>query len=1012
MRYFFKAGVASVFRYLILFGLLAGCMTAKDQNSLDIENPVSFEVTEGTNFAAALSPDGQLIAIDLQGRLWVMPAKGGEAKPITKLLDEARRPAWSPDGEWIAFQYYVEHWHVWVVRKDGSDMRQVTFGPYDDREPQWSPDGSKLVFSSDRGGNYDLWEVDSSDGELTQLTSGEIEEFHPVYSPDGQKLAYITEKGGNRSALVIRGVEGEPTELLTRKTALATPQWSSDSSRIAYHTWDWGVGLENLHVVDVNTRVSSQITLEEEDVFPTGVSWVSSNELLYTADGQIKVRKIDAGENRTIPFSATLTVAKREDYPKRDYDFTSSLARPVKGIMRPMVSPNGDQIAFTALSDLWLLDIGDPNPRRLTEDPYLDVDPAWSPDGSKLAYLSDSRGTGTMDLYIRDMRTGAEQRITETEDDLRQPAWSPDGRRLAVFMRDANDWHAANLYLVDSDNGKMELIYEGVFLPSAPNWSADSKSINFMALKPSSKRYRKGVNAFFRVSLVTGEGEFTSPDPQRSISARSQFGPIISPDGHQLAYLHDGILWTVEISSDGKFLQSPRQLTRVYSSYPSWSGDSKSIVYLEIDKFKSIDVASGEITDIPLNLNWQRNISSGRKVVQAGKVFDAVSPDYLTDVDIVIDGNVISEIVPRRDDWRGVEIIDARDKTVVPGLFQMHIHHFVTDGEKPGRTWLSFGITSVREPGAEPYEALERKESWASGSRIGPRQFYSIILEGSRLYYWMNTSVVANAQFDMEMERALKLDYDFIKLYERMPDAMQKRIIKFAHANGLMVASHEIYPAATFGIDVVEHMGTEDRMRIADRESNDGVVYDDVIQIMAKSDTYIMPTAAGRAPSAAFIYQLDKNPEILDLPQVKAFTPKYLRASKYLMDYLHSYYGGRGEKYALNEQASIARMEKNGVLIGTGTDGGPVSYGYPLILEMKYFADSGMGNYKALKSATIDSAKATGVDQYLGSIERGKLADLVIIDGDPLTEILDLYNVETVIKDGITYGLEELLKSP
>src|SRR6476659_10923714 len=120
--------------------------------------PVHLTLHEGTNIAAALSPDGRTIAIDLLGTLWTMPARGGSATAITDIFLDARQPSWSPDGRRIAFQAYRDStWQIWTIAADGHDLKPVTASPFDDREPAWSPDGSRLAFSSDRGGSYDIW---------------------------------------------------------------------------------------------------------------------------------------------------------------------------------------------------------------------------------------------------------------------------------------------------------------------------------------------------------------------------------------------------------------------------------------------------------------------------------------------------------------------------------------------------------------------------------------------------------------------------------------------------------------------------------------------------------------------------------------------------------------------------------------------------------------------------------------------------------------------------------------
>ena len=138
---------------------------------------VRLTLGEGTSMAAALSPDGRTMAIDLLGALWTYAAAGGPARRILEDGYDARLPVWSPDGRRLAFQaYHRDTWHVWIVEADGGGLQQVTFGPFDDREPYWSPDGTRLAFSSDRSGNYDIWIATLASGEVTRLTTGPANE--------------------------------------------------------------------------------------------------------------------------------------------------------------------------------------------------------------------------------------------------------------------------------------------------------------------------------------------------------------------------------------------------------------------------------------------------------------------------------------------------------------------------------------------------------------------------------------------------------------------------------------------------------------------------------------------------------------------------------------------------------------------------------------------------------------------------------------------------------------------
>lgn len=113
-----------------------------------------------------------------------------------------------------------------------------------------------------------------------------------------------------------------------------------------------------------------------------------------------------------------------------------------------------------------------------------------------------------------------------------------------------------------------------------------------------------------------------------------------------------------------------------------------------------------------------------------------------------------------------------------------------------------------------------------------------------------------------------------------------------------------------------------------------------------------------------------------------------------------------------NLQKTVKTLIGAGAHVTTGTDSPFVPYGMSLHTELQTFVDAGLTPYEALRSATLWAAEAVGVSRDLGSLEAGKLADLVIVDGDPLTHIRDAWNVEMVIKNGTVYSLETLLTKP
>ncbi|MGF7218015.1 Tol biopolymer transport system component/imidazolonepropionase-like amidohydrolase [Spirosoma lacussanchae] len=972
---------------------------------------IQVTVTEGTNMAAEVSPDKSLIAIDLQGTIWLLPSAGGRAKPLTDALGDCRQPSWSPDGKQIAFHAFWDgRYHIWIIDRAGGKPRQLTSGIYDDREPHWSPDGKRLVFASDRSGNYDIWQLTLADGKLTQLTTDSGNDYNPAYSPDGQQIAYISDRTDAPGIYTVSAIGGTEKFISASKGKLAGLAWQPDGTHLFYNALTRSQsGLEKVSLAPGQPAL---LTEPAEDVFPFRLSWFSANEYLYTADGLLKRRKLD-GPALTIPFQVVITLP-RTSYKRKTYDFDAPKPQPVKGIKGPAVSPDGTQIAFAALGDLWLLTKGNKKPLALTSGPAIDVEPSWSPDGTKLAYVSDRNGS--MDVWIRDLKTGTDRCLVDMADDLNYPTWSPDGSKVAFYQADPrNAWGRSTLYTADVTYTaditvpRTQKIHESLFVPSQVSWSPDGKTLAVSALHPYSSRYREGVSEVLLISLDGKNDRYVSPAPGHSLGTRGKNGPVWSPDGTQMAYVLDGLLWVTAVAPDGTPTGKPRQLTTEQADVPSWTADSKKLVFLATDELKQLVVATGTTETIPMDLTWQPKIPASQLVIHAGNLFDGRSNSYLRNVDILVQGNRIKAILPHQANRPGT-FIDASTKTVIPGLFEMHTHQHSMTGEKMGRLWLSYGITSVREPGADPYDALERKESWASGIRPGPRQFFTGgLTDGTRIYYGAATSINSDEQLDRELNRAVRLGYDLIKTYVRMPDAMQQRITAFAHANGIPVSSHEIFPAMRYDVDAVEHIGGTSRRGYSPKITAMNKSYQDVIQLIARSGMNITPTASLQG---GFFSMAAKDPAFYENRQYKAF---------YSEEYSNALQAGAAQMAKINPgylanfgklQQGVKALIDAGAHMTTGTDSPFVPYGYSLHTELQSFVDAGLTPYQALRCATLWAAETVGVSNDLGTVEPGKLADLVIVDGDPLGNIRDVLNVDQVIRNGDVLPIAQLLSRP
>ncbi|HWE49921.1 MAG TPA: amidohydrolase family protein [Bryobacteraceae bacterium] len=984
--------------------LLASALTSAQT----VTGPALRDVTvsEGTSMSVAASPDGLTLAIDMQGSIWTLPASGGTAKRITTLFNDARQPVWSPDGKWIAFFGYLDGgYDIWAVAPDGSNQHKLTSGPYDDREPAYSHDGARLAFSSDRGdplgGSYNIWTLDLRSGELKQITSDSSENRMPGWSPDDSEIVFASTRDGGNSVWAVRVADGQTRKVSTAAGTVDAPSWSpggkmSPGGKIVYHsTAGNGSRLE-----------ADGISLTgDENAFAFRVSWVSSTEFFYVSDGKIRRRSINGGTAQTIPFQATMQVTRAAgSYTRRKRDFDSVTPRRALGIVRPVISPDGKKVAFAALGDIYVESIGEAGnnkparPENLTNDKYLDTDPAWSPDGNQLVYSSD-KGGSLLQLWIRDMRTGQSRQLTNMTTQPQGAAWSPDGKRIAFFDVDAM-WRAASVSVVDVASGKVTKIHNSLFGPGMPAWSPDGRRIALAMVAPYSKSFREGTNQILTMSADNGAANsadrWFAPVPNLSIDSRGFCGPVWSPDGTKMAAIYEGVLAVWPVAPSGEPLGPPRHMTSEIAYSPSWAGDSRHILYQTLDELKTIDILSGETREVPLDLKYTPSIPKGRIVVHAGQLVDGRSQSARRDVDILIEGNRIRSVSPHTARMHaGRVVVDASNLTAMPGLVEYHSHLQKDFGEAEHRAWLSFGITTVRSPGDTPYEIVEDREANESGVRPGPRIFGTgYLMEWGRVYYKMGIALSGPAHFEMELQLAKVLQHDLIKSYVRLPDLQQRRMVEFAHGIGVPVTTHEIYPAAYVGVDGTEHTAATSRRGYSPKAATLQRSYEDVIQLFGQSGRFFCPMI----PTAGTRKLLADEPSMRSDPRFNLY-PAWLRAQATAA-------GGRGGGEGPGAPGKMVMDAMHaGAIIVAGTD---TPNAFNLHGELETYVLAGMTPYEALKTATVNAAQALNLDA--GSIEPGKLADIVIVDGNPLEDIANAHKVKRVIANGRLYELEDLVK--
>lgn len=970
---------------------------------------------------------------------------------------------------------------------------RLTDSAGDDREAVWSPDGTRIAFSSDRAGTYDLWLLTVETGELRQLTSALGNESEPAWTPDSAALVHVAvpegEADGALHHLTLDPPGTPPAPIPGTAGKVAAPAVSPDGSRVAFRRlhyegltlmgsrFDLGTA-SDLAIVpltpsddtadDTATAPTNEPRLLDgagDDIFPFRPQWADADTLLYTADGAIQRLSLteatpteatpgpalaDQTAAATIPFTAELTV-RRPPRLRGRLRTDADEPLPVRGAIRPTLSPDGSTLLYAALGDLWTLPLrtaGAPEaPRPLTRDGWEDTDPIWAPDGQSVVFSSDRRGT--MDLWEKRLDSAPGAGLTQLTSRLgaeTAPALSPDGRRLAYLDE------AGNLRVTSRDPDRAagttgtttataatanpgaptpipddEILYRGRRGLGMPSWSPDGETIALAALTPFSTRFREGWNRIALVSATTGEARILD-EPQASVGTRDADGPVFSPDGRSLAFALAGGLSVLPVDAAGTPEGEPRRLFDGPADFLSWAPDGESLLALSgarllrlpVDPDRSAPAptttdGAPEPEEIRLRHTFTVPEPAGRLLLRDFRVLDPEGERTLPNRDVLIEAGRIVSITetPGRDEAAAapldedLRIVHLPGVTLIPGLIEMHTHPTGAPfGNRFGRSHLVYGITSVRITAAAPYRTVAEREAILAGRRIGPRLFLTgATLDGSRIYYPGSAPAGGGLAMDAALLQTEELDYDLLKTYVRLDDASQREAIRRAHRLGVFVTSHEIYPAVRYGVDGIEHLKGTSRRGFSPKITDLGRSYGDVRALLSRSGVFFTPTLL---IYGGWDLALAREPALLESDRRIHALPPWLAAR--LIEPLERT-ADPAERLALMRPMwdTVAAVAAAGGRVVGGTDTPIIPYGLGLILELEQLAEAGLGAAGALRTATSVAAEALGLSGELGVIAPGAVADLVLLDGDPLEDPANLRRVRAVLRNGRLATLDQLL---
>ncbi|WP_416968051.1 amidohydrolase family protein [Streptomyces sp. 4F14] len=960
--------------------------------------------TSGTNAGVTVAPDGERLIIEVQGVLWSLPEHGGTATALTDVTLEPTRPAWSPDGTAVAFCAYLGGgFHLWTMAPDGTRLRQLTSGPWDDRGASWSPDGRRLAFSSERGsddvtgGSYDIWTIEVATGRLTRLTSTpDADDHDPAWHPDGDRVLFVRARSGvARTIASVPVTGGDATVVHTIDSGTLLAPAVARDGRLAY------VRLSAPTVATYSDSASlvvdGTVVSGAEDVSPQPPSWTADGAIVYFADGKV-VRR--TGATRTVvPFTARTRVS-RTPRPDKRRDFDSTAARPVRGVHFPVLAPDGRSVAFCALGALWHLPIGG-RPRKLVDaDPahYVQM-PSWSRDGRSLVYVDDRDGLAAVRRIT--LADGTDT-VLATGGRV-NPALAPDGSRLACHDV------TGNLLVVDLADGTERLLAAPLGangLPGRPSWSPDGRHLALCDRNRLNQRFREGYNVIRIVDTRDGTSRTYLPRPHTSLADRYDSGPVWSPDGKHLAYVAESALWILPVRPDGTPDGEPRRLTDDPADHPSWSGDSRRLLHLSGTALRLTGIDGTGTRTVPVPLRTARRLPPRTDVVRihAGRLWDGTGDRVRENVDIVVEGNRVTAVEPHRTARPGEKAVDASRQTVLPGLWDAHTHPYQNIyGGRQTRLNLAYGVTSTASLGGFAYEQARLREATDSGTLTGPRMFTTgELIDGTRVAYSMGRAHATPDGVRRSLERAVALDYDFVKTYVRAPVGTMERAARTARELGVPAGSHLLTPGRQSGQTLTTHLLATQRQEYSRALSPTGRSYGDVHEIYRGGEFALIVT-----PFAA-LYLLGVDPSLAEDPRVTSLMPPWdvatvrnAAATAPTPDQL------RGLGIEMGNYRSIFD-EGGAVVLGTDAPLTPVGLHVHLGLRALH-RYGGFTPAQALSRVTSEPARVFGVADDLGTVEAGKLADLTAVDGDPFTDFDDLVRTAWTMRDGTVHHPADLL---
>ncbi|NER15205.1 amidohydrolase family protein [Leptobacterium flavescens] len=993
------------------------------------------------------SPDGKSIVFtsDRSGNdnVWTMNLATKETLQITKdKKGEAQSADWSPDGDYIAVSKGKRNLKLYMYHREGGGGAQLIKEPANLKvvEPAFSHDGRYIYYSRRFGGwnynaqlpQYQIGTYDRENGETSVITSRYGSAFSPTLSGDGKWMVYGT-RYEEKTGLVLRNlnsgdekwlaypVQRDEQESVAPLGVLPAMTFTPDNKEViaSYGGKIYRIPVSGGNATEIPFKVNVELATGPKLEFKYPIS--DEKELIVN---QIRDAK-PSPDGKQLVFNALnkiyvmkLPNGKPRRLTKMDIIET-----------QPSWSPDGKEVVYTTWSEqdgghLYKVGVAsNSRPVKLTRESALYGTPAWSAKKNRIVFTRGS-AQSFKNTYLRAAFSGARDLywIAPEGGEINFIA-KTNGRRNPHFV-EGND----RIYL-SSARGLSSIRWDGT----------DEKNIISIT----------GIVTFGNAVHDHDHSHLDDVDyPEENAQGSRPAQIYMAPRGDQAMAMINNEIYVVTVPKLGqtprisvanpKSSQFPsRKLTQIGGEFPAWSADGKKVHWSlgnahfiydlekaeahekrikaekkareealskmseekrkaekEKDKKKKKKDQDFEADELKIKVKVNRDIPKGTALIKGARIITMKGDEVIENGDILVVNNRIKGVGPSGslNVPGGAEVIDASGKTIIPGMIDTHSHLRVYAGIHKKQVWsyaanLAYGVTTSRDPQTGTTDVLTYFDLVKTGEMLGPRAYST----GPGLGSW-----AYNLKSLDHTRKALKqyseyYDTKTIKMYNVGNRQHRQWVIEAAKEQKLM-------PTTEGGLDFKKNI-TEILDGYPGHEHSYPItpLYKDIIEAAAQSKIAYTPTllVSYGGPWAENYFYSRENP--YDDKKLSYFTPyaDLARKTRRRPGWF------RDEEHVFTQHAEFVEDLVNaGGLAGIGSHGQLQGLGFHWEL---WATASGTSVMNALKIATIIGAKSIGLDGDLGSIEEGKLADLIILEKNPLENIRNTNTILQVMKNGRLY---------